>query len=400
MIKIEKLFRFIFNLYKFDKKIAFYINEEYMFDHYLSVIQKLDYKKFDIILANKFKNDKYEKLVSGLLEKSWNVVFLNEVFHIKKYKVLVSNHFFGGNTSSNSFKERMLSLLGSIPLAKKLKVLQNLPKQYFQNVLGLYNIRFMYGADVGGSKFDKKYNNLFDEFFCHGPRDAGVINDKFFGRVFEMGYPRYDNYFSKLENKELKSSLLKKHACNPKKTTILWIVTVSEHFSTIEKYAHLMKKLTGKYNVILRPHPLEIDPQYSRYNSKVHKIVKSNEFLVSTDAYQNMLDLYLVADYVFCDYGGSIFSALYLDKKILLMDHEEVKKDIEVYESTSLEIREYLASISKDSAETSLKNICNPLFWEEKEPARLEARSRYFGNNREGSSLKAAKRLMKILEND
>ena len=400
MKKIEKLFRFIFNLYKFERKIAFYINEEYMFDHYLSVIQKLDHTKFDIILANKFKNNEYEKLIFGLLEKSWNVVFLNEVFHVKKYKVLVSNHFFGGNTTSNSFKTRILSVFGSIISAKKLRVFQNFPKQYFQNVLGLYNIRFMYGADSGGSKFDKKYNNLFDEFFCHGPRDAGFISDKFAGSVFEMGYPRYDNYFYKVENKELKNSLLKKHSCNPKKPTILWIVTVSEHFSTIEKYAHFMKKLTDKYNVILRPHPLEIDPQYSRYNPKVHKIVQSNDFLVSTDAYQNMLDLYLVADYVFCDYGGSIFSALYLDKKILLMDHEEVNKDIEVYESTSIEAREYLASISEDSAEAGLKNICNPSFWEEREPARLEARARYFGNNREGSSLKAARRLLKILEND
>ena len=395
-----KLIRFLFNHYQKETKIAFYINEEYMFDHYDRVMHELDNSKFDIILANKFKQDHYANFVDSLVKNAWTVVFLNEVFYLKKYKVLVTHHFLGGNTTSGTLRVRLSTILGRIFAFRKFGFLPKPSKQYFQNILGSYNIRFMYGADSGGPKFEKKHNVLFDEFFCHGPRDAGFISDKFSGSVFEMGYPRYDNYFDKVENKDLKNSLLKKHSCDPKKPTILWIVTVSEHFSTIEKYTHLMKKLTDKYNVILRPHPLEIDPQYSRYNPKVHKIVQSNDFLVSTDAYQNMLDLYLVADYVFCDYGGSIFSALYLDKKILLMDHEEVNKDIEIYESTSIEAREYLASISEDSAEAGLKNICNPSFWEEREPARLEARARYFGNNRERSSLKAARRLLKILEND
>ena len=400
MKKSKKLIKFIFNWYDVERKIAFFINEEYMFDHYANVMKKLDHTKFDIILANKFKHYQYNHLIDSLLKKSWSVIFLSDVFFIKKYKVLVTHQFFGGNTSLNSFKARILVVVDKILKFANLGVSQDRKTLYVQNLLGLYNIRFMYGADSGGSKFDKKYNHLFDEFFCHGPRDAGFIKDRFDGVVFEMGYPRYAEYFHKHDKKEFRNSILKTHSCDLKKETILWIVTVSEHFSTIEKYANLMKKLTEKYNVILRPHPLEIDPQYSRYNPKVHRIVNSNDFLVSTDPYQNMGELYLMADYVFCDYGGTIFSALYLDKKILVMDNENVKKDIGVYESTSMEVRDYLPSLPEQPFSFIEKNLCNPVFWKGIEPARLEGRSRYFGNNREGSSIKTAKRLLEILEND
>ena len=80
------------------------------------------------------------------------------------------------------------------------------------------------------------------------------------------------------------------------------------------------------------------------------------------------------------------------------MDHEEVNKDIEIYESTSIEAREYLASISEDSAEAGLKNICNPSFWKKESLQGLRQGLVIFGNNREGSSLKAARRLLKILK--
>ena len=41
-----------------------------------------------------------------------------------------------------------------------------------------------------------------------------------------------------------------------------------------------------------------------------------------------MKELYSIADYVFCDYGGSLFSSIYLKKYILLpLDYQSLKKE-------------------------------------------------------------------------
>ena len=256
----------------------------------------------------------------------------------------------------------------------------------------------MYGADTGGIKFGE-YNHVFDEFFCHGPRDSEIVKEKFNKPIYEMGYPRYDSYFDNLSDKAFKFGLLKKYLCNPKKKTILWIVTVSEYFSTIETYEDYMKQFVKKYNIIVRPHPLEIDPQYDRYNPKVHKIIYESDFIVSDDAYQNMSELYLIADYVFCDYGGTIFSALYLDKRILLMNHVNVFKDLPVFGSTSMEVRNYLPSVNINETKSFFEDFSNENFWIDRENLRQEGRHYYFGNNKIDSAKKTANRILKILRN-
>jgi len=44
---------FTFNWYDLEK-IAFHINEKYMFDHDANVVKKLDHTKLDTILTKKF----------------------------------------------------------------------------------------------------------------------------------------------------------------------------------------------------------------------------------------------------------------------------------------------------------------------------------------------------------
>lgn len=397
MNSVKKLTNYIFDRYKVINKVAFFINEEYIFDHYSCVMKNLDSRMFDIVLTDKFKQKKYQKLIDKLALNSWNIVFLSDVFYLKKYKVLFTHLYLGGDrVDSGSLLFRVKSIVFKLAKTVGINWLKEPLKQYFQNILGIYNVRFMYGADAGGVKFGK-YNYLFDEFFCHGPRDSELIRGKFNRPVYEMGYPRYDSYFDNVNNKELKHSLLKKYLCDHKKPTILWICTVSEYFSTIEKYEGLMYKFTEKYNVILRPHPMEIDPQYGRYKKNVHDIVNSEKFIVSSDPYQEMSDLYLIADFVFCDYGGTIFSALYVNKKIVLMDHELVSMDRGVYESTSMEVRKYLPTISKSKGLGVEINLVDLKFWNDGSKDREKARREYFGNHEGDSAKKTAVRIMDIL---
>lgn len=391
---LSQVIKYIMGKHTTINKIAFFVNEEYIFDHYRNVFFQLDKDDFEVVLENKFSSKKYASLISELRSHSWNIRFLNEVLYIFKYKVLVTHLYLGGDTvKKGTVFSRLISIF--IPTLNKILIKFNFNKictnqQYFQNMIGVYNVRFMYGADSGGKKLSK-YNNLFDIFFCHGPRDSALIKSSFDKSVFEMGYPRYDNYFKNRNNLYQKSYLTDKYLCDKNKKTILWICTVSEYFSTIETYLAAMKDLTREYNVVVRPHPLEIDPQYSRYNKQVHNIVNSGIFILNNDAYQDMSELYLIVDYVFCDYGGSIFSALYVDKKIILMNHKDVYMDVDVYSSTSIEIRDYLPSINIDDTKKISEYLIDDSFWSEREEKRREARSYYFGNSINTSNLTANK---------
>jgi CDP-glycerol glycerophosphotransferase (TagB/SpsB family) len=397
MLNIKKLTNYIFDNYIVVDKLAFYINEEYIFDHYHNVMMKLNNDSFDVILNDKFRDEQYTDLIKGLKSYSWNVKFLSEALYVNKYEVLITHLYLGGHILE---KGNIMSRLFNVFVWSFDRLFFGLNKkkglQYMQKILGNYNIRFMYGADAGGVKFGD-YNQLFDLFFCHGPRDSNIIKDKFKKPVFEMGYPRYDNYFNNLGNTVFLYKLLEKYSCNQNKKTILWICTVSEYFSTIETYAEAMGKLTEKFNVILRPHPLEIDPQYSRYNQRVDTIVNSNVFIVNDNPYQDMTELYLISDYVFCDYGGSIFSALYNDMNILLLNHKNVYMDSGVYESTSMEARNYLPSVNEESAGDIDNILSSKLFWSSRLSKKKKARELYFGKKIGLSSVRVAEKLKEFL---
>lgn len=88
---------YIFNKYKVLNKIAFYINEEYIYDHYKNIISVLDNNYFDIVLANKFKDEKYHVFLNDLESNNQTAKFLDEVFGVYKYKCLLTHTYLGGD---------------------------------------------------------------------------------------------------------------------------------------------------------------------------------------------------------------------------------------------------------------------------------------------------------------
>jgi CDP-glycerol glycerophosphotransferase (TagB/SpsB family) len=378
---IKKFIFFFFLKKNLIKKIGFYINEEHIFNHYFNLFKKLNPNTFDIILADKFKNNKYKKFKDKLESYSWNVVFLKDIFLISKYKILVTHLYLGGNTllPEDIFSKTKLIFYKFLNKIKKNSNKLS-SEQYFQKKLGIYNIRFMYGVDIGGSTLGD-YHNLFDEFFCHGPRDAGMLKEKFKGKIFEMGYPRYDDY---LEISEKKKDILKKFLCDPKKPTIVWLCTTSEYFSSVISCHKYVEKLASEFNIILRPHPIEIDPQYDRYNNEVHRIIKSSKLIVNIDPFQNMSELYAISDLMLCDYGGTIFSSLYMNKKIILLNHRDAILDSNTNSTTSIEVRKYLPSIDEKDFKNSEEIIKKYLFSKKNMTAIKKTRLIYFGNKEIG----------------
>ena len=100
-------------------KLAFFINEEYLFDHYTNLLSELEINSCEIILADKFRQYKHKDLVDKIKSYGWNVVFLKDVLYKNKYKILLTHMYHVGNTILAEtlvikFKLTFISLLKKI----------------------------------------------------------------------------------------------------------------------------------------------------------------------------------------------------------------------------------------------------------------------------------------------
>ena len=95
------ILKIIFFFSKKINKIGIYINEEYIFNHYFNLIKKLNSNKFEIILANKFRERRYKKFIDKLKSYSWKYVFVRDIYQISKYKILITHLHLGGSTNSS-----------------------------------------------------------------------------------------------------------------------------------------------------------------------------------------------------------------------------------------------------------------------------------------------------------
>jgi len=94
----ERAVNYILGRYTIVDRIAFFIDEEYIFDQYHNVFLQLNTDYFDVILADKFSEDKYADLMDRLKSYSWNIKFLKDVLYNYKYKVFVTRLYLGGST--------------------------------------------------------------------------------------------------------------------------------------------------------------------------------------------------------------------------------------------------------------------------------------------------------------
>ena len=393
---VERAVRYILNAHKLQKKIGFWINEEYTYDHYKNVLMLLDKNKFELILDDKFKSNVHLQFMTLIRATGWSFVYFGNVLDVKKYSFLITHLAFGeGCINLPSLYTRFGHIITSM-VNVPLRILGKVPfsvgrKQYFQRRLGLVNFRFMYGADLTDRLWPS--NGLYDMFFCHGPNDAEEMRRLHLKPTLIMGYPRYDRFFDDAKYVEKLISIKRRLGCSPYKPNILWISTVSTEFSTIETYAPAIAELTKIYNVILRPHPLEIDTNSTRYKENIREIADSGTFLSNTKFFDDLCELYLVADIVLIDYGGTIFSALYLDKKILLLNHPNAKDDIGIMDSNSMDARQFLPSIDPEDSHKIGGFISDEAFWSSWRDRHDACRLKYFGKSRGNSAKVVAKYL-------
>jgi CDP-glycerol glycerophosphotransferase (TagB/SpsB family) len=170
----------------------------------------------------------------------------------------------------------------------------------------------MYGADISDGWSLQSWNDIYDVFLCHGVNDEREIKKRFKGKIYIMGYPRYDRFFS--GDLDL-TSIRREFGLSESKKTILWMPTLGGDYSSIPLFAEPLSTISKKYNIIVRPHPISFIQE-----KDVIGLLEKCNFNIDRKALRDMNELFGVADVILADNGGTPFSAIFLGKNVIFLD--------------------------------------------------------------------------------
>lgn len=317
-------------------RIAFLVHLAEMVNHYRDVWQHLPKDESIVILAG----EQGQRMQTEALAQRENLacIHVEDVLATsQRFSVLVSNH--------------PLDPSGPVPLIRR---------------LGVRNVRFNYALGKSGWNL-RPWNDLYDLLLCFGPYHVQAFA-AFPGRKVEVGYPRFDRYFNETVDKR---ALVTELGGNPDIPTIVWLPTWKE-MSSVGTYDEVIANLTGKFNVMVKLHPLMVTEEPHRVQS-----LMTHQFTtLITDTYDN-LNLFRIADLMLCDYGGSPFGALYVGLPCLLLDVPGAAGDaLAGDDSPDVTLRQHLPSVQRP--QDLLAALEDPRVWDVASPARNMLRNYYF----------------------
>lgn len=323
------------------ERIGFVLHAADLFNHYKNVLAQLSEGSFELIITPSVGASR-KRLVDVLNAEGYPHVELGEILKSrKKYRVLVTNHPISGGGMY----------------------------RYLPEKLGQINVRFMYAIGKARHNFSA-WNLIYDMILCHGPYQAKNFGFCRRASVVQMGYPRYDHYFDLSFDKR---AFLQKLGADPSRPTILWVPTWSD-LSSLDLFLDSISSITDEYNVLIKPHPLTV----SKEPHRIERIKRTNLSLIS-DELTDITELYAASDFVLSDYGGTIFSALYLDKPLLLLNMPNAEKDKHTgINSPDIEIREDIANLSHKQSSDLRAILKDDALWDRQARLRRVLRDRYF----------------------
>lgn len=390
-------------------KIGFVVHEPTLWAHYSNVWKELDKNCFSIILTDRFKagSPLFEPhdsnaFIEKAQQEKYQLVFASDLRESRlKYKYIVSNHVIGGTTKNElplrrklaatfrRLRSRASAFFGSPNDSNPHFVDYFDPQQYFPLQIGEKQIRFMYGADIGDGWSLESWNEIYDLFLCHGPNDQEQIGKRFRGKPLQMGYPRYDEYFNPLlDTKDVRTEF----NIDPLKKTLLWMPTYGDGACSIPFFADALAKFTSRYNFIVRPHPISFRKKPSDI-----ALLESLDFKIDRNPVRDMNKLYKIADFVLCDYGGSSFGAIYLDKALVLLDVPNSQDWFTVRNSSNLELTSHFQPLSVEACANFDAILEDDHYWSQQRIASRALHGKYFADFR-GNSSKVAAGILSRLE--
>jgi len=334
-------------------RIGFLVHSAELLNHFGCVWELLPRGSFDVLLhgeAESLKKAEFSRWECRVGSTAENLDSRT------RYRYLVSNHPIS---------------LGEWPLIK---------------LLGSVNVRFMYAAGKSGWNL-LGWNDLYDVILCFGPYHAAAFEKCSEAVVLQMGYPRFDRYFT---TKPDIGELQERYGCSPSKKTVVWLPTWKT-LSSVGFFDQEISALTETYNVVVKLHPLMPGSEPDRVTAlKRHPFTR-----LIADSSDN-LPLYQLADYMLFDYGGPPFGAIYTDKNMILLNVPNAENDeLTGIGSPDIRIRQNLVNVNAGERAIA-RLLADDSIWQKQRHVRRAIRKVYFAPYFGFSSKVAASALLNL----
>lgn len=412
------------------RKIGFFVSDKRHFDYFKNVFDALHQREvpFDMIVndtrseANAIISDEYNRSMMEIAQQlGFPFRLLSEAIVSRvKYPYLVTTYSFKYTirTDLPKLPERIIRAFGNalIKLTRLLnlhsiqKLLRDRLLEYDmkfrqspERAIGEKVVLFPKGLDLNMDKFpDPSIMNEVDVYFCHGKIDAELIREKTGKTATIIGYPRYDTLYS--HGDELVADLIQEFGLDQNKKLISWIPTyVSREGNpdfNFDNWLPHIEPLLKDFEIIIRPHPKRIE----RDAIDLIERFKKMGFHVDILAERDMNQLYAASDFILCDYGGVVFSSIYTDSNLLMLNHanhvdeQERQKHLLVYM-----VRDKLLNLNitemNENPDALLLLLNDFQIWDEQRNNRNVLRKECFGGVEAGvGSQLAADKLKEMLE--
>ena len=366
-------------------KIAFVITDKISWNHLKNVIQALPEDSYDIIVADEKQASKGLYMFFRAFARKM-VGFTNAI-NLKK-NILDSkdlknakniNDVIIGNLKYKCAICVFPDITGSVGNKWKLELIAD----------KLIRAAFISGAYA--YMLDLEANKKFNYILCCGKEQKKAYEQLGLkARVIAVGNPRLLPLTSYHAEEDPVCKRLDKS-----KKTILWIPGHGRKSCSLPNYLPIFSKLQKEFNVVVS-YPLGI---YQDFCFLRHKIEKAIKILVNN---RDSASLMYLADFVFCDYGGSMLTSIYYEKNVCLLNAK--KENIFIVEknfgknSPEITLRKDIINFDPTNTyDDFIHTLNNNSVWEQQKKIIKDIKEKYFSESAENAIEKIRNFLLSML---
>ncbi len=297
-----------------DPRTAFALHMAEFVNHYRPIWRALDPASFLILAASERSLDN-ELIFAFAAANGYQAAFIGDVLtEGRRFETTVSNHPWAAGTLAD----------GSPALWE----------------IGARHVRMMYALGKDGWNY-APWNERYDLILAWGPYQAERLAGFEHPRILQVGYPRFDAFFTATESRD---TLVARLGGDPARPTLAWLPTWSRH-SSIDAFAETIAALGETMNILLKVHPLTATTEPERMARLAGLGLKPVALTFDN------VELFRAADIVAADYGSSAFGAIYADRDLVLLDVPGAASADDEFagpESIDHRLREWILNIDPD----------------------------------------------------